>query len=135
METKRKMNDLSNNSAAEKKLFNEISVNCKPAIVLVKAEWSGGSHIMNLIINKIEEEFQNQIKVIRMDFDIHKELLVQFGIDSVPAFLLISKGQIIEIINETLSRKSLEQIVRNLIIRNGISIIENNSTNSRNNKI
>jgi len=85
---------------------------------------------MDLIVNKIEEEFQEQIKVIRIDLEVHKELLSQFGIENAPAFLLISKGQIIEIIKETLSRKSLEQIVRNLIFRNGSSIRENNSTNS-----
>ena len=126
----KKMEDLINYKKNEKKLLAEISANCKPALVVVQACWSGGSHLMDLIVNKIEEEFQDQIKVIRIDLDVHKELLSQFGIESVPAFLLISKGQIIEIIKETLSRKSLEQIVRNLIIRNGSSIREKNSTNS-----
>lgn len=124
------MEDLINYKKNEKKLLTEISANCKPALVVVYACWSGGSHLMDLIVNKIEEEFQDQIKVIRIDLDVHKELLSQFGIESVPTFLLISKGQIVEIIKETLSRKSLERIVRNLIIRNGSSIREKNSTNS-----
>jgi len=124
------MEDLINYKKNEKRLLAEISANCKPALVVVQACWSGGSHLMDLIVNKIEEEFQDQIKVIRIDLDVHKEFLSQFGIESVPAFLLISNGQIIEIVKETLSRKSLEQIVRNLIIRNGISSIENDSTNS-----
>ncbi len=124
------MEDLINYKKNEKRLLAEISTNRKPALVVVQACWSGGSHLMDLIVNKIEEEFQEQIKVIRIDLDVHKELLSQFGIESVPAILLISKGQIIEIIKETLSRKSLEQIVRNLIFRNGISSKENNSTNS-----
>ena len=124
------MEDLINYKRNEKRLLAEISTISKPALVVVQASWSGGSHLMDLIVNKIEEEFQEQIKVLRIDLDVHKELLSQFGIESVPAILLISKGQIIEIIKETLSRKSLEQIVRNLIFRNGISSIENNSTNS-----
>jgi thioredoxin 1 len=124
------MEDLINYKKNEKRLLAEISTNRKPALVVVQACWSGGSHLMDLIVNKIEEEFQEQIKVIRIDLDVHKELLSQFGIESVPAILLISKGQIIEIIKETLSRKSLEQIVRNLIFRNGISSKENNATNS-----
>lgn len=124
------MQDLINYKKNEKRLLAEISTNCKPALVVVQACWSGGSHLMDLIVNKIEGEFQDQIKVIRIDLDVYKELLSQFGIESVPAFLLISKGQIVEIIKETLSRKSLEQIVRNLIIRNGSSIREKNSTNS-----
>ena len=111
------MKNIINNSAEEKKLFNEISANCKPAIVLVEAEWSGGSHIMSLILNKIEEKFKNQINVIRINFEIHKELLRSFGIETVPALLLISKGQIVEVIKETLSQKTLEQVIKNLIFR------------------
>ena len=111
------MKDLINNSAQEKKLLNEIPVNCKPAIVLVEAKWSGGSHIMNLILNKVEEKFKNQINVIRINLEIHKELLHSFGIESVPAMLLISKGQIVEVIKETLSQKRLEQVIQNLIYR------------------
>lgn len=124
------MKDLINYKKNEKRLLAEISTNCKLALVVVQACWSGGSHLMDLIVNKIEEEFQEQIKVIRIDLDVHKELLSQFGIESVPAIIIINKGQIIEIIKETLSRKNLEQIVRNLIFRSGISSKEYNSTNS-----
>ncbi|MCW8810519.1 MAG: thioredoxin family protein [Ignavibacteriaceae bacterium] len=124
------MDDLINYKKNEKRLLTEISTSCNPILVEVRAEWSGGSHLMDLIINKIEEEFRHQIKVVRIDFEVHKELLSQFGIENAPALLLISKGQIIEVIKETLSRKSLEQIVRNLINRNGSSIREKKSTNS-----
>jgi len=127
------MKDKVNQSEEEKKLFDEISINCKPAIVLVKAEWSGGSHIMDLILNKIEEKFQNQINVIRIDLETHKELLRSFGIESVPALLLISKGQIVEVIKETLSQKTLQQVIQDLIYKSD-SLEEKLSTNCRNNK-
>ena len=111
------MNNSIKNSSEEKTLLNKISVNCKPAIVLVETEWSGESHIMNLILNKIEEKFRNQISVIRINLEIHKELLSSFGIDSVPALLLIRKGQLVEVIKETLSQKTLEKVIHNLIYR------------------
>lgn len=123
------MEDLINYKINKKKLLAEISTNCKPALVVVQASWSGGSHLMDLIVDKVEEEFHDQIKIIRIDLEVHKELLSQFGIENSPAFLLISKGQIVEIIKETLSRKSIEKIVRNLIFRDSSLITENNSTN------
>ena len=118
------MKDIINYKKNEKRLLNGISTNSKPSLVEVRAEWSGGSHLMDLIVNKIEEEYKEHIKVIRIDLEVHKELLSQFGIESAPAFLLISKGQIIEVIKETLSRKSLEQTIRNLIIRNDFCVEE-----------
>lgn len=111
-------------------MFNEISINCKPTLVEVQAKWSGGSHLMDLIITKIEEEFHKQINVIRIDLEIHREFLSQFGIESAPALLILSNGQIIKVIKETLSRKSLEKIVRDLIIRNKSTFEESQTSNS-----
>jgi len=109
------MKEIINHSAKEKKLVKAISVNCKPAVVFVKAEWSGASHIMDMILNKIEEKFQNQVKIIRIELDTHKELLHSFGIENVPALILINKGQIVEVIKETMSQKALQLIIQNLI--------------------
>ncbi|MFC2103185.1 thioredoxin family protein [Bacteroidota bacterium] len=103
------------------KLYSENSTNHKPALVEVQAKWSGESHLMELIINKIEEEFQNQVEVIRIDFEANRELLILFGIECAPAVLFISRGQIVEVIKKTLSRKKLKQLVRDFIIRNNTS--------------
>ena len=111
------MKDLLKQDKKEKKLIDKISINCKPAIVLVKAEWSGASHIMDMILNKIEAEFRQKISIIRIDFEIHKELLYSFGVENVPAILLINKGQIVEVIKETLSQKTLQQVIQNFIQR------------------
>jgi len=119
----------------EKQLLVKMHTNNKPAMVEVRAEWSGGSHLMDLIINKIEDEFQNQLRVVRIDFETHKELLSQFGVDSAPAVLFISRGQVVEVIKETLSRKNLEKLVRGWIIRDSTSIEEINPVITDNTKI
>lgn len=98
----------------------------KLTMVEVRAEWSGGTHLMDLIIKKIEREFQEQIRVERIDFETSKKLLSQFGVESAPAILFISKGQIIEVIKETLSQKNLEIVIRNLI-SNTSKVIERQS--------
>jgi thioredoxin 1 len=109
------MKNLLKKDIKEKKLIDKIEINCKPAVVLVKAEWSGASHIMDMILNKIEKEFSHKIKIIRIDLESHKDLLRSFGVESVPAMLLINKGQIVEVIKETLSQKTLGQVIQNLI--------------------
>jgi len=119
------MTDLINYRNNEKKLLTEISNNSKPTLVEVRAEWSGGSHLMDLIVNKIGEEFRKEVRIVRIDFEVHKELLNQFGVISAPALLLISKGQLIEVIKETLSRRRLEKIVRDLVTRNSSTNQEN----------
>lgn len=77
----------------------------KPTLIEVQAEWSGESHLMDFILEEIEEQFLEKINVIRIDFDDHKEWLNQLGIKRPPAFLLIKNGQVMEIVNEILPKK------------------------------
>ncbi len=93
----------------------------KLTMVEVRAEWSGGTHLMDLIIKKIEREFQEQIQVERIDFETSRKLLSQFGVESAPAILFISKGQIIEVIKETLSQKKLEILIVKLLANKNLS--------------
>jgi thioredoxin-like negative regulator of GroEL len=95
--------------------MNELSDSQKLILVEVRANWSGGSHLMDLIVNRVREQFDNHLRVIRLDFEIYKELLIQFGVDTAPTVLLINKGQIVEVIKETLSQKKMEAIVLNHI--------------------
>ena len=66
---------------------------------------------MDLIVNRVEEQFSDLIRVVRIDFETHKEFLLQFGVKSAPAVLFISKGQVVEVINEILSQKNLEGLI------------------------
>ncbi len=93
---------------------NEIFNRELPTLVEVRSNWSGGSHLMDLITNKIELEYSTVLNIIRIDFESHKKLFNYIGIEKAPAFLLINKGDVIEIIKETVSKKSLEKILSNL---------------------
>ncbi len=108
------MTDLNNNINKDKKLKSKIFNYNIPTLIEVRAEWSGGSHLMDLIVNKIEQEYHQEINIVRIDFEAHKELLNHLGIDGAPAFLFIDKGEIIEVIKETLSKRNLEKIIRKL---------------------
>ena len=83
----------------------------KLPLVEVRANWSGGSHLMDLIVNRIEKQFDSKIRVVKIDFETHREFLFQFGVESAPAILLLRNGQVVEVINETLSQKNLEALV------------------------
>jgi thioredoxin-like negative regulator of GroEL len=94
---------------------NEIFNRDIPALVEIRSKWSGGSHLMDLIIYKIEQEYCDEINIVRIELESNKELFDCLEIDRAPALLLINKGQIIEIIKETVSKKNLEKILCNLI--------------------
>jgi len=86
-----------------------------PTLVEIRSEWSGGSHLMDLITSKIELEYYALLNIVRIDFEANKELFNYIGIEKAPAFLIINEGNIIDIIKETVSKKNLEKIINNLL--------------------
>jgi thioredoxin-like negative regulator of GroEL len=94
---------------------NEKFIRERPTLVEIRSNWSGGSHLMDLITAKIELEYNTVLNIVRIDFEAHKELFNYIGIEKAPAFLVISNGNIINIIKETVSKKSLENIISNLL--------------------
>ncbi|MDX1700090.1 MAG: thioredoxin family protein [Melioribacteraceae bacterium] len=106
------------NNPTDRSFLHKDFQNQTLALVEVRADWSGCSHLMDLMVNKIEEQFNGQIKVVRINFDTNQRLLGEFGVENAPAILFIKNGQVIEIIKNTLSQKDLENIVNNLIAAN-----------------
>lgn len=110
-----KMEDVISFIYNEKISGNEIFNLELPSLVEVSSKWNGGSHLMDLIVNKIEEEYREKLNIIRIDLETHIELFSHLGISKAPAFLIINKGNIIEIIKETVSKKSLEKILNKVL--------------------
>lgn len=99
-----------------KLLPEDILYSTRPTLIEVQAEWSGESHLMDFILEDIEELFSEKINVQRVDFEDHKEFLNQLGIKCPPAFLFIKNGQVIEIVNEILPKKNLVKKIYELLL-------------------
>lgn len=87
----------------------------KPVIVEFGAEWCGSCRIIAPIVNDISAIYRNQIKVVKLDIDQNKHLAAQYGIQFKPTFLFIRKGEIIDHIVGSVSRKVFEHKLVSLL--------------------
>jgi len=75
--------------------FSDLIKNSEvPVLVDFFAEWCGPCKIMSPVISEIASEFQNQVKVIKVDIDKNPAASSQFKISGVPTFILFNKGEI-----------------------------------------
>jgi hypothetical protein len=88
----------------------------KPTLIEIHAGWSGESHLMDFIIKEIEEQFRENLNIMKIDFDDYGEWLDQLGIKNPPAFLFIKNGEVIEIICEILPKKNLVRRIYDLLL-------------------
>jgi len=77
---------------------NEFDSEIKEGVVLVDffASWCGPCRMMSMILEEIEEELGEKVKIVKVDVDEDENLARRFGIMSIPTLLLYVDGKLYE---------------------------------------
>jgi thioredoxin 1 len=96
--------------------LKDLLVSEKPVLLEVRDDKSCCSQLIAPVISLIENEFDNSFKVVRVDYESHKEFLQKLNVESFPTIVLLKGGKVIKQINGTISRGNLNSLVRELLI-------------------
>jgi len=80
----------------------------RPVLVDFWAEWCGPCKALGPIIDELADQYQNRVKVGKVDTDANKEVSVRFSVSAIPTVILFDKGKIIEKFIGLRSRKDFE---------------------------
>ena len=95
-----------------KENFQEEVLDAKqPVLVDMFATWCGPCKMMSPIIEELAEEYEGQVKVGKVDIDADSELAAQYGIMSVPTFLVFKDGQISDKIIGAVPKEILKEAI------------------------
>ena len=64
----------------------------QPVLVDFWATWCGPCKAMSPAIDKLVEEMAGQVKVVKVDIDSNPGVASQFGIMSIPSFIVFKGG-------------------------------------------
>ncbi len=71
----------------------EVLQSDKPVIVDFWAEWCGPCHAIAPVLDRIAEERDGEIKVVKVNIDEEQGLAMRYGIASIPTVVLFKDGE------------------------------------------
>jgi len=76
--------------------FDELLQDSKLVIVDFWATWCGPCRMLSPILDEVEEEMPEQIKVVKVNVDDADEIAARYRIMSIPTLLFFKDGQMVD---------------------------------------
>jgi thioredoxin 1 len=81
------------NTVTEQTFEQEVLQSEEPVIVDFWAEWCGPCHAVAPVLDKIVDERQGELKLVKVNIDEEQGLAQRYGIVSIPTIVLFKGGE------------------------------------------
>ena len=102
--------NIKTNEGFEKEVLNSD----KPVIVDFFATWCGPCQMLSPIISEIATEYENKIKVCKVNVDENQDLAMKYQIASIPTLMIFKNGNLAKTCVGFTSKNELENIIEEL---------------------
>jgi thioredoxin 1 len=80
-------------AVTESSFEQEVIQSDKPVIVDFWAEWCGPCHAVSPVLDKIAEERNEELRLVKVNIDEEPALAQKYGIVSIPTIVLFKDGE------------------------------------------
>jgi thioredoxin 1 len=77
---------------------SDVLKSATPVLVDFWAQWCGPCRAMGPLVDRLASEMGGKLKVMKLNTEDNSEVPARYGITSIPTFLLIKNGQVVQTI-------------------------------------
>ena len=77
---------------------NEVIESDIPVLVDFWAPWCGPCRMVSPVVDEISEEYDGQVKVVKVNTDENPSVASQYGIRSIPTLMIFKGGQRVDMV-------------------------------------
>tara|TARA_B100001250_G_C19614000_1_gene706293 strand:- start:213 stop:533 length:321 start_codon:yes stop_codon:yes gene_type:complete len=82
-----------------------------PVLVDFWAEWCGPCKMIGPILEELEDEMGDKVKIVKLDVDNNNQTAMKFAIRSIPTLILVKDGAVVAQHIGAASRGQLEEFI------------------------
>ena len=86
-----------------------------PVLVDFWAAWCVPCRALAPILEKMADEFQGKLKVVKFNVEENKDVPARFGVRGLPTLLLFKSGQVMETLVGSQSKSAILQAVNKIL--------------------
>ena len=97
-------------SLTQENFENEVLQSDKPVLVDFWAEWCGPCRMVAPVLDEIAEQ-KPDVTIAKLNVDEHQELAMQYGVQSIPTFILFKGGEAADRILGAMPKAAFEEFL------------------------
>jgi thioredoxin 1 len=92
-----------------------ISKSQEPILVDFYADWCSPCQTMNPVLEEVLSDLGGKIKLLKINVDKQPQLSQQFGVRSIPHYILFKKGKILWRKGGVITKRDLEKALKGFV--------------------
>ncbi|MBO4426523.1 MAG: thioredoxin [Clostridiales bacterium] len=98
----------------ESNFENEVVNSSIPVMIDFYAEWCGPCRMMSPVVEDFAKEYEGKVKIGKINVDDESELAMRFGIQSIPSFVFMREGKVVERVTGAMPKPVLKDYLDDL---------------------
>ena len=98
----------------ENNFTDEVMNSNIPVMIDFYAEWCGPCRMMSPVVEEFAKDYDGKVKIGKINVDEESDLAMRFGVQSIPSFVFIKDGKIVERITGAMQKPVLRNYLEDL---------------------